>query len=74
MKNKTIGSLPTLGQITTEDIINDLLILLEHYNLIECYILNILENNYNEEIEDLILNNDIGHIISNLTYILRNIL
>lgn len=74
MKNKTIGSLPTLGQITTEDIINDLLILLEHYNLIERYIFSILEDNYNEEIEDLILNNDIGHIISNLTYILRNIL
>lgn len=74
MKNKIIGSLPTLGQITTEDIINDLLILLEHYNLIESYIFSILEDNYNEEIEDLILNNDIGHIISNLTYILRNIL
>lgn len=74
MKNKTIGSLPTLGKITTEDIINDLLILLEHYNLIEHYISCILEDNYNEEIEDLIFNNDIGNIISNLIYILRNIL
>lgn len=73
-KNIILGVHPLIGEVTNNDIINDIDLIISDYNLLIRLIDNILDlDNNDSELADLILDNDIGNRLANISYILKNL-
>lgn len=74
-KNIILGVHPLIGEITNSDIINDIDLIIDDYNLLIKLIDHILDLDHNQsELADLILDNDIGNRLANISYILKNLI
>ncbi len=75
MKTKVIGVHPLVGEITNIDIINDIDLITNDYNLLVRCISNIIDlNKGNNELVDFLLDNNIGNRLANISYILKTLL
>ncbi len=75
LKTKIIGVHPLVGEITNKDIINDIALITNDYNLLVKYISNIIDlNKDNNELVDFLLDNNIGDRLANISYILETLL
>lgn len=74
MKNKVIGVHPLVGEITNTDIINDIDLIIDDYNILEKLIENILDLNDDNELVDFILDNSICNRLANISYILKTLI
>lgn len=74
MKNKVIGVNPLVGEITNTDIINDIDLIIDDYNILEELIENIIDLNEDNELVNFILDNSICHRLANISYILENLI
>ncbi len=75
MKTKVIGVHPLVGEITNIDIIYDIDLITNDYNLLVRCISNIIDlNKGNNELVDFLLDNNIGNRLANISYILKTLL
>lgn len=74
MKNKVIGVYPLVGEITNTDIINDIDLIIDDYNILENLIESFINLNDDNELSDFILDNSIGNRLANVSYILKNLI
>ncbi len=75
MKTKVIGVHPLVGEITNIDIIHDIDLITNDYNLLVRCISNIIDlNKGNNELVDFLLDNNIGNRLANISYILKTLL
>ena len=73
MKNKVIDYHPIKGYITFNDLINDIEIISNDYNLLEAILINILEfHNYDSQLVANIFSNNIHDRLKNIIYILKD--
>ncbi len=75
MKTKVIGVHPLVGEITNIDIIYDIDLITNDYNLLVRCISNIIDlNKGNNELVDFLLDNNICNRLANISYILKTLL
>lgn len=75
MNNIIIGTHPLVGEITNQDIVDDIELIIDDYNLLVRFINEIIDlDNDNSELADFILDNNIGNRLANISYILKSLL
>lgn len=75
LNNVVIGVRPLVGEITNIDIINDIDLIINDYNLLVRFINEIIDlDNSDNELVNFILDNDIGNRLANISYILKSLL
>ena len=75
MNNVVIGTHPLVGEITNIDIINDIELIIDDYNLLVQFINDFIDvDNDDYDLVNFILDNDIGNRLANISYILKSLL
>ncbi len=75
MNNVVIGTHPLVGEITNIDIINDIELIIDDYNLLVQFINEFIDvDNDDYDLVNFILDNDIGNRLANISYILKSLL